>query len=512
VTGALSGNLAANTMSKTSQKEGSQSPAAPSRWRRRLRWGLLGLGVYTLVCLAYSVIPDRVPEPVLTQLTTFEARGAALVAGVGRADISPPEEMWGRLNLFGERGPIRGVAQPIYARALALGEPGAEGRLLIVSCELTFITRQLRQAVLGRLARAGYGDVALLLVATHTHVAPGNYWEGFVGERICGRFSQAYFDHLVTGIAEAAESALQEMEPVTLAAGTQRTRLLSKHMTRVDAGTGRRAYCDARIEAMAFHRADGSLLATMVSFPAHPLALLHKSEGQVAGDYPGELSGLIEAENPGAVALFLPGALGGVRATSPGGTEGYRGQSGRFAKVAMEADMLLERIAPVLAERGRPLQEVASATAVVPLPPADPHYFPEATPYTGIRFLTGPVSWLSNRLLDALLLPDEAVFQVVRIEGTVLLAVPADLSNLTGIKLKRWVAAEHVWPLSHANGYDLGYVVDADEYDLGGVIKGGYDRLMDFGGKPAGPFTLRALFGLAEQVGVERNRTQKDLP
>jgi len=101
---------------------------------------------------------------------------------------------------------------------------------------------------------------------------------------------------------------------------------------------------------------------------------------------------------------------------------------------------------------------------------------------------------------------------VVRIEGTVLLAVPADLSNLTGIKLKRWVAAEHVWPLSHANGYDLGYVVDADEYDLGGVIKGGYDRLMDFGGKPAGPFTLRALFGLAEQVGVERNRTQKDLP
>ena len=63
------------------------------------------------------------------------------------------------------------------------------------------------EAVLGRLAQAGYGDVALLLVATHTHAAPGNYWEGFVGERICGRFSRAYFDHLVSGIAEGCKQA-----------------------------------------------------------------------------------------------------------------------------------------------------------------------------------------------------------------------------------------------------------------------------------------------------------------
>ena len=64
------------------------------RWRRRLRRGLLGLGIYTLVCLGYSAIPDRIPEPELTQVATFKATGNSLSAGVGRADISPPEEMW----------------------------------------------------------------------------------------------------------------------------------------------------------------------------------------------------------------------------------------------------------------------------------------------------------------------------------------------------------------------------------------------------------------------------------
>jgi hypothetical protein len=404
------------------------------------------------------------------------------------------------------------VAQPIHARALALGEQDSRHRLLIVSCELTFITRELRRSALRRLASAGHNDVELLVVATHTHAAPGNYWRGWVGERICGRFSQAYFDHLVDGIVEAAQQALEAMEPVTVAVDTGRTELLVKHMTQVDASTGRRAYCDGRAEAMAFHRADGSLLAAMVSFPAHPLALREQREAQVAGDYPGELSRLIEADHPGAVALFLPGAVGGVRATSPGGTDGYRGQPDPFGKAAMQADMLLERVAPLLEAPNGVLQTVASATAVVPLPPADAHYFPEAAPFAGIRFLTGPVSWLSNRLLDALFLPDEAMFQVVRINDSVLLAVPADVSNRLGVTLKRWVRAEHVWPLSHANGYDLGYILDADEYDLGGVTMGGYDRLMDVCGKRSGPFTVRALFALAEQMGVRKNQVAKELP
>lgn len=501
-------------MKGTSPKESSPPNGEGGRRRRRFRRVLLVLGAWTLLCLLYSAIPERVPEPEFKEVRTFEAEGAELVVGVGRADISPPESLWEELNLFGESEPIRGVAQPLYARAVSLGRQRESDRLLIVSCELTFITRQLREAVLQRLRRAGYEDLHLLLVATHTHTAPGNYWQGWIGERICGTFNQAYFDHLVTGIAQAAEEALASEEPVRVVAGTRRTRLLAKHMTLVRPGTGRRAWCDARIEALAFKRKDGSLRAAMVSFPAHPLSLLHKSEGQVAGDYPGELSRLIEARHPGAVALFLPGALGGVRATSPGGTDGYRGRPGRFGKVAMQADMLLERIEPVLEgdSDGEPLRRVVSVTALVPLPPVDAHYFPQRTPYGGVRFLTGPLSWLSNRLLDALFLPDEAVFQVVRINDTVLLAVPADLSNRIGVTLKRWVDARHVWPLSHANGYDLGYVLDAEEYDLGGIIKGGYDRLMDICGRRAGPFTLRALFGLSDRLGVGKTRVPRDLP
>jgi hypothetical protein len=349
-------------------------------------------------------------------------------------------------------------------------------------------------------------------VATHTHVAPGNYWQGKVGELICGRFSRPYFDHLLAGIIAASQQALSRTEPVVMSSGSAETSLLTKHMTRMDRGAERRFFCDESVQAMALRRMDGSLLAAVVTFAAHPLALLHETEGQVAGDYPGELSRLIEASEPGAVALFLPGALGGVRATSPGNTEGYRSQPGRLGKVAMQADMLLEAIAPLLAEKGRPPDRLAVATALVPLPTADPHFFPEATPFTGVRFLTGPLSWVSNRLLDALFLPDEAIFQVIQVGDTTLLGVPADLSNTIGIRLKSWVDSANVWPLSQANGYDLGYVLDEDEYDLSGILKGGYDRLMDFCGRPAGPFTMRTLFALASRIGVKERGLPKSRP
>jgi len=488
--------------------------ASESRRGRRLRKLLVGFAVYVLLCLAYSFIPYSVPDPELTQLSMLKSEGV-LVAGAGRADITPPRELWPELNTFGEAGPVTGIAAPIYVRTLALGSAGQDGRLLIASCELTIVTREMHQAVLDRLAGAGYQDLQLLLVATHTHSVPANYWRDWLGERICGPFNQAYLDHIVTQITQAATQALNHPEPVSVSAGASRTRLLVKHMARVDAGSGRRAYTDTRVEAMAFRRLDGTLMASLVSFPAHPLAMLHQSQGQIAADYPGELSLLIEAAHPGAVALFLPGALGGVRATSPGGTEGYRGRSGAFGKVAMQADLLYGYVSPLLQDRPATAPSAVRlgwATAAAGLPAADLHYFPESTPFTGVRFLTGPLSWLANRVLDAAFIPDEAVFQVVRIGDTVLLAVPGDLGSSVGIKLKRLLKTEHVWPLSHANGYDLGYVVDADEYDLGGIIKGGHERVMSFFGKSAGPFTIRALLSVADQIGVRQTRVQRDLP
>ena len=480
------------------------------RRRRRLRKALLALGVYTLASFLFSLIPGPVPTPTMARVRTDGWQSRAGLAGVGRADISPRQELWADLNLFGEPSPIKGVAQPIKARALALGDEDGTPRVLIVSCELTFITRQLRDAVLEQLNRDGLDRVHLLLVATHTHAAPGNYWQGWVGERICGSFSQEYFDYLVEGIVGASRMAAANMEPVSVTVGTRSTSHLVKHTTLVDPGTGRRAAVDNRLEVMALRRADGSLLAALTSFPAHPLTLLHETDGQVAGDYPGELCRLIEAEHPSSVALFLPGAVGGARATSPGGTDGYRGQPGKFGKVAKQADVLLEHVRDVLAIQGEPLGYVRCDTAMAALPRPDAHYFPEAGPYTGVRFLGAIPAWLANGVMDVLFLPDEAVFQVVVVNDTALLGVPGDLSNRIGLKLKRWVDAEHVWPLSHANGYDLGYVLDAEEYDQGGVVKGGYERLMDVFGKNSGAFTMRALFELADHVGMRR--VPGDLP
>src|SRR5207247_5466957 len=91
---------------------------------------------------------------------------AALRAGVGRADITPPTGYymggWANADAIG-----RGVHTRLYARAIVLEQGGR--KLALVVEDLAFLGDGMVQDAIARLAGRGFDTRNVLVSATHTH-------------------------------------------------------------------------------------------------------------------------------------------------------------------------------------------------------------------------------------------------------------------------------------------------------------------------------------------------------
>jgi neutral ceramidase len=104
---------------------------------------------------------------------------AALRAGAGRADVTPPpgQYLWGwfRADAVG-----RGVQTRLFARAIVLQQGGR--KVALVTADLGAMPGGLVQDVARRVAARGFSEQNVLISATHTHSGPG------------GLFSFDYFE------------------------------------------------------------------------------------------------------------------------------------------------------------------------------------------------------------------------------------------------------------------------------------------------------------------------------
>src|SRR5580692_5346303 len=140
--------------------------------------------------------------------------GAAMRAGVARADITPPagELMWGYED---RRLPATGTLDPLYARVLVLesGPQSSPRRLALVTLDLG---RSFGPGSLARLreaAKRSSGISCLLVAASHTHSAPvvrDEYRDAPPA------WVQAALDKIGRAIAEAAAG----LQPARIGVGT----------------------------------------------------------------------------------------------------------------------------------------------------------------------------------------------------------------------------------------------------------------------------------------------------
>jgi len=230
--------------------------------------------------------------------------------GVAQRDITPgkPVPMWG----YGARHDrlSGGVLDPLRVKALVI-EAG-QAKLAIVGMDLgrgptPAMMDRIRQAI----ALKGIANV--LICGSHTHHGPVielTDQPGF-GK---GKFADAvaYAKELPERIIAAILEADANRRPARLGVGSRDLGLnRNRHTKRAERPT------DPRLTVIRFDGQDGSPLAILVHYTAHPV-LTAEEVLKFSADYPGSLQAMVEKELK-VPCVFIQGAAGDQSANPPDG-------------------------------------------------------------------------------------------------------------------------------------------------------------------------------------------------
>ncbi len=224
----------------------------------------------------------------------------SLSAGVARTTITP---FWG-VELTGWGYYIerrwRQVHDDLHATALVIDD--GERKAAIVTLDLMVIDDRFTQITRQRIAEeTGIPPTSILLTCSHSHNAPAAG-----GLRGVGACDPAYEDWASRQAATAAILAAQSCLPVRASIGHEELTGLTYNRTR-DAGP-----VDTRLTVLSLTQADGTPLAIMVNFQAHPCVHTILRPFDVTRDVPGEVCDVLEAALPGVTAFYIQGACGDV--------------------------------------------------------------------------------------------------------------------------------------------------------------------------------------------------------
>src|SRR6266850_853586 len=237
----------------------------------------------------------------------FAADSSALLAGVGRVDLTPPMEMKAALGGYGERQskPAVGVHDAVWVKALTLAKGGK--KFVLVTADALAFPPRFKAAVVERLAAEGWSANQILLLPSHSHTSidmmalhPGNVF----GNRQVGLFHKELFEHTADIMAQAVRAAGRNMVPILAGSTTVpvpgHNRNRRRGLTTTDV-----ALTVTRIEAT-----NGNPLAVLVNWTAHP-TFMDQNDMLFSGDWPGHLQRTVEAlVGHGVTTLYYNGAEG----------------------------------------------------------------------------------------------------------------------------------------------------------------------------------------------------------
>ena len=126
-------------------------------------------------------------------------------AGFGRWELTPPMgvELAGYGYYLGRRAVS--VLDPLYARALLLEEGSL--RILLVSCDVLGLSRQVCSDVFAHARTLGVSPEHVIIVSVHTHTGPAViYHEG------CGFVDPSYVSKVAPAVCRAVDAALADLD------------------------------------------------------------------------------------------------------------------------------------------------------------------------------------------------------------------------------------------------------------------------------------------------------------
>jgi hypothetical protein len=230
-----------------------------------------------------------------------------VLIGAARIDITPVDSI--RLNGYQVRSaPSRGVAQRLWAKALAIGSDEQKAAVL-VSVDNLGVSAAIVDEVATRVkARTGLARERLTLGSSHTHSAPclTGVAPNIFGKPISAEDQakiDAYTRELITKLEQVILAALAARQPGRLAWARGNVGFA---VNRRRPPGGPVDHSQPVIKATG---KDGSIRAVVVNYACH-CTTIDPAINTVSGDWAGYAQEAIEADHPGCVAMTLIGCGG----------------------------------------------------------------------------------------------------------------------------------------------------------------------------------------------------------
>jgi neutral ceramidase len=240
-------------------------------------------------------------------------------AGVARVDTTPTKPV--RMAGYASRtSPSQGVAHPLAAKALALAD-ARDHKVVFVTCDIIAFRRAFTNRVTERVkAKYGLPREDVVLFASHNHAGPSPIEskasdttgannpprEGFEN-------NVAYTIDLENKIVDLIGEALGKMQPASLSYGIGRAHFALNRREPVakgiKLGKNPAGPIDESVPILQVTNANGKPLAIVFGYACHNTTL-RPDMMKIAADFAGYAQDRIEADYPGAVALFVTGCAG----------------------------------------------------------------------------------------------------------------------------------------------------------------------------------------------------------
>ena len=421
--------------------------------------------------------------------TRTASPGSSLRVGFSKQDITPPLPfpmggMASRKDRLADR-----IRDPLCASALAIGN--GKKTVAVVSADLLMITALLRESVQTILEAANIKLDGLMLAATHSHSAPGGFWNANSAALFMGRYRQDLFDHLAQGIAQAVKAAVKDLQPAELFFGDTQTDYLNYNRRHKDGPV------DRTLGVFTARRKKGKDIK-LVTFGAHPVVAAFRQYNTASADYPGEVVRSIEAD--GELGMFLVGPVGGVNVLFP------EGPMDLDVHLSLLARLIREQIDAAVANQ-KPVDGdvIGYAHRETTIHITVPRLFPDAKPVWDV--LLYPLRlWVQRFGRGGGRDGKETRVSAIRVGDLVFTGFPADLGAGLGLAARNRIEKAGLRTVVVASQTDdyVGYVhmppedQQFESQDKGAMWMTIYENALGFGGRDTGT-RLLALFEQALQ-------------
>lgn len=259
-------------------------------------------------------------------------------AGAASVVITPEKELW-MAGYAARTKPAEGKETDLYGKALAL-EDGRGTRFVLVTLDLIGVPQSLRKNLERRCGEAyKLPPEGLMLNASHTHSGPEfrvGRFPGDDGDTRPTREGEAYGEQLEAKLFALIGEALGRLEPARLGYTHARAGFAMNRRLPTPGGYRNSPYPDGPVDQdVPVLRVEGEgkkLRAVVFGYACHNTSLaLYKWNA----DYAGYAQEFVQAEHPGAVAMFVMGC-GGDQNPYPRNTVETSKQHGRALANAVE--------------------------------------------------------------------------------------------------------------------------------------------------------------------------------